>query len=45
MQKPFQLKILDEEFPDYRKLLDDMAADPTHATLAGLLSLGLGFRV
>ena len=29
IQKPVQPKILDEEFSDYRKLLDDMATYPT----------------
>jgi hypothetical protein len=30
---------LDEEFPDYQKLLDDMATDPTPFTLPGLPTL------
>jgi hypothetical protein len=39
IQKPIQPKTPDEKFPDYQKLLDDMAADPTLITLAGLPSL------
>ena len=39
MQKPIQPKILDEEFSDYQKLLDDMATDPTPVTLPELPSL------
>ncbi len=33
IQKPVQSKILDEEFPGYHRLLDDMATDPTPVTL------------
>ena len=36
IQKSIQPKILDEEFPDYLKLLDDMATDPTPVTLPDL---------
>jgi hypothetical protein len=39
MQKPIQPKIIYEEFPDYQKLLDDMAKDPSPVTLPELLSL------
>jgi hypothetical protein len=39
IQKPIQPKILEEEFLDYRKLLDDMAAYPTLVTLICLPSL------
>ena len=39
MQKPTQPEIVDEEFPDYQKLLDDMATDPTPVTLRELPSL------
>ena len=39
LQKPIQPKILEEEFPDYQKLLDDMAVDPTAVTLTCLPSL------
>jgi hypothetical protein len=38
IQKFIQPKIMDEEFPEYQKLLEDMASDPTHVTLAGLPS-------
>jgi hypothetical protein len=34
IQKFIQPKIIDEEFPDYQKLLDNMATDPTPVTLA-----------
>ena len=30
---------MDEEFPEYQKLLDDMATDPTLVTLPGFSSL------
>jgi hypothetical protein len=30
---------MDEEFPDYQKLLGDMATDPTHVTMHDLPSL------
>jgi hypothetical protein len=39
MQKAIQPKSIDEEFPDYQKLLDDMATDPTPVTLPELPSL------
>jgi len=39
IHKPIQPKILDEEFPDYQKLLEDMAIDPTPVTMAGVPSL------
>jgi hypothetical protein len=39
IQKPIQPKIVDEEFPDCHKLLDDMATDPTPVTLPDLPSL------
>jgi len=39
IQKPVQPKITDEEFPDYNKLLEDMATDPTLVTLPDLPSL------
>jgi len=39
MRKPIQSKIMDEEFPDYQKLLDDMATDTTPVTLSELPSL------
>ena len=39
IQKPAQPKILDEEFPDYQKLLDDTATDPTLVTLPDLPAL------
>jgi len=39
IQKPVQPKILDEEFQDYKKLLDDTATDPTPVTLPDLSSL------
>ncbi len=38
-KKPIQPKILEEELLDYQKLHDDMAANPTHVTLACLQSL------
>ncbi len=34
-----QPKIMDEEFPDYQKLCDHMATDPTPVTLHDLPSL------
>ena len=34
------LPVLDEEFQDYQKILDDMATDPTPVTLPDLPSLG-----
>ena len=39
IHKPVRLKILDEEFPDNQKLLDDMAVYPTPVTLACIPSL------
>ena len=39
IQKPVQPKILDEEFPNYQKLLDGMATDPILVTLHDLPSL------
>jgi len=39
IQKPVQPKILDEVFPDYQKLLDDMGTDPTLVTLPEIPSL------
>jgi hypothetical protein len=39
IQKPIQPTILDEEFPDYLKLLDDMVTDPSPVTLPELSSL------
>ena len=41
IQKPVRPKIMDEEFQDYQKLLDDMATDPTPVTLPDLPSPGV----
>jgi len=39
IHKPVQPKIMDEELPDYQKLLDDMATGPTPVTMPDLPSL------
>ena len=39
IQKPAQPKIVDKEFQDYQKLLDNIATDPTPVTLPDLPSL------
>ena len=41
IQKLVQPKILDEEFPDYQKLLEDMATCPTLVTLQELPSMAI----